>query len=184
MKRGRNVMSKAAWAIAMIMLMVSVDAASAQAPEPTIAPPAMWFVYTVIIVIFIIALAALGLVRRSIEYSHFSLGDALSEEGQLTVMEKDAAGHDVPRIGSDGKPVTMTVMIGSISRVIALLGTIALMILFIGFGTFVMYYFATGQGVPKDLDKVVNFMFAGLTLFAPYVVNKFAGLFDILSPRR
>jgi hypothetical protein len=44
-------------------------------------------------------------------------------------MEKYAAGHEVPRIGSDGKPVTMTVMVGSISRVIALLGTIALMVL-------------------------------------------------------
>ena len=179
-------MGKAAWVTAMFVLMVSVDAALAQAPtaEPTTAPPAMWFVYTLIIVIFIIAFVALGLVRRSIEDSRFSLGDALSEEGQLTVMEKDAAGHDMPRIGSDGKPVTMTVMVGSISRVIALLGTIALMILFIGFGTFVMYYFATGQGVPRDLDKVVNFMIAGLTLFAPYAVNKFARLFDMLGPRR
>ena len=124
-------MGKAAWVTAMFVLMVSVDAALAQAPtaEPTTAPPAMWFVYTLIIVIFIIAFVALGLIRRSIEDSHFSLGDALSEEGQLTVMEKDAAGHDMPRIGSDGRPVTMTVMVGSISRVIALLGTIALMIL-------------------------------------------------------
>ena len=176
-------MKKAAWAFAILLMMRDVDAALAQAPatEPAAAPPATWFVYTVIIAIFVIAFVSLAFVRRSIEYSHFSLGDALSEEGQVTVMDRDATGHEIPRIGSDGKPVTVTVMVGSISRVIALLGTIALMILFIGFGIFVMYYFATGQGVPRDLDKVVNFMIAGLTLFAPYVVNKFSALFDTLG---
>jgi len=177
-------------ALVMVFILAIVTGAQAQAPAaapPTDAipvPPSTWFVYTVIIAIFVIAFIALALVRSSIEDSRFSLGDALSEEGLQTVMDRDAAGHEAPRIGGDGKPMTMTVMVGSISRVIALLGTIALMVLFIGFGTFVMFYFATGQGVPKDLDKVVNFLFAGLTLFAPYVVNKFSSLFDSLGRRR
>jgi hypothetical protein len=72
----------------------------------------------------------------------------------------------------------MTVMVGSISRVIALLGTIALMVLYIGFGTFVMFYFATGQGVPQQLDELVDFLVSGLTLLAPYAVNKFSSLFN------
>jgi hypothetical protein len=175
---------------ALAVIFVSVRMALAQAPAvaPTVGvvpmPPSPWFVYTVIIVVFVGALVALGLVRSAIEASNFSLGDALSEEAQTTVMEKDAAGHDTPRLGSDGKPVTMTVLVGSISRVIALLGTVALMVLFIGFGTFVMYYFATGQGAPKDIDKVVNFLIAGLTLFAPYIVNKFSSLFETLGRTR
>jgi hypothetical protein len=176
--------------LVMIFMFVIVNAALAQAPAPAstaeaaVAQPATWFVYGVIIIVFVATLVALLFVRMAVEESTFSLGDALSEEGQATVMDKDAAGHDAPRIGSDGKPMIMTVMVASISRVIALLGTIALVILFIGFGTFVLYYFGTGQGVPKDLDKVVNFLLAGLTLFAPYVVNKFSSLFDPLGRRR
>src|SRR5262249_47989777 len=55
MKRGRDVMRRAAWAIAMLVQIVSVEAALAQASaaEPATAPPATWFVYTVIIVIFV-----------------------------------------------------------------------------------------------------------------------------------
>jgi len=172
--------------LVIIFMLAVITAVQAQAPgdNPVLVRPPTWFVYGVIIVILAAAFIALLLVRMAIEESRFSLGDALSEEGKANVMEKDVAGHDTPRIGSDGKPMTMTVMVASISRVIALLGTIALMVLFIGFGTFVMYYFGTGQGVPKDLDKVVTFLVAGLTLFAPYVVNQFSKLFDPLGRRR
>jgi hypothetical protein len=36
---------------------------------------------------------------------------------------------------------------------------------------------STGQ-VPDSLERVVNFLVSGMTLFAPYVVNKFASLFQ------
>lgn len=170
------------FALLVIFTLAGVQAAQAQ--DAALVPPDKWFVYTVIIVVFVIAFVVLGIVRAAVANSNFSLGDALSEEAEVTAMEKDAAGNAVPRIGNDGKPVTITVMTASVSRVIAFLGTLALLVLFIGFGTFVMYYFATGQGAPKDLDKIINFLIAGLTLFAPYVVNKFSGLFDTLQGRK
>jgi hypothetical protein len=99
-------------------------------------------------------------------------------------MQKDASGRETPTIGSDGKPLMVTVLVGSSSRVIALAGSIALIFMFVGFGVFVMFYFATGQGAPKDMDKIIQFLIAGLTLFAPYIVNKFSSLFDISTSNR
>src|SRR5262252_7496393 len=130
--RTEDTMKRTLSTLVMISMFAIVNAALAQAPAPAstaeaaVAQPATWFVYGVIIIVFVATLAALLFVRMAVEESTFSLGDALSEEGLATVMEKDAAGHDAPRIGSDGKPMTMTVMVASISRVIALLGTIAL----------------------------------------------------------
>lgn len=40
------------------------------------------------------------------------------------------------------------------------------------------------QGAPKDTEEVIRFLVAGLTLFAPYAVNKFASLFQGLAPKR
>jgi hypothetical protein len=117
-------------------------------------------------------------VRNALSSSTFSLGEALSEEAALSVMEKDAMGNKIPKLSADGKPLVATVLVGSTSRVIALAGSIMLLLLFMGFGVFVLYYFALGQGVPKDINKVVTFLLSGLTLFAPYLVNKFSSLFD------
>jgi len=126
------------------------------------------------------ALVAMLIVRASISGSSFSLGEALSEEAELTATDKDGQ----PIADASGKPVTISRLVGSTSRVIALMGSIVLMVLFIGFGSFVLYYFGTGQGVPKGTDDVVHFLVAGLTLFAPYAVNKFASLFEGLAPKR
>jgi hypothetical protein len=144
------------------------------------APPPAWFVYAVIGLIVLAALVAMLIVRASISTSTFSLGEALSEEAEVTATDKDGQ----PIADNSGKPVTITKLAGSTSRVIALMGSIVLMVLFIGFGSFVLYFFGTGQGVPKGTDEVVRFLVAGLTLFAPYAVNKFSSLFEGLAPRR
>jgi hypothetical protein len=171
-------------AIWILFLPAGASIAQAQSSVPTAeAPsivPSIWFIYAVIGVVFVAAFVVLAFIRASIEHSSFSLGDALSEEAQVTVMDKDQAGNQFPRIGPDGKPVMMTALVGSTSRVIALMGALVILVLFIGFGVSVMFYFAAGEGVPRDVDKVVNFMLAGLTLFAPYAVNKFASIFDLI----
>lgn len=38
--------------------------------------------------------------------------------------------------------------------------------------------------MPDDIDRIVDFLVAGMTLFAPYVVNKFSSLFEGLAPKR
>jgi hypothetical protein len=58
------------------------------------------------------------------------------------------------------------------------------MMMFIGFGVFILYSFAFGDGVPAGLDDVRNFLLVGMTMFAPYVVNKFASVFDWMTPKK
>jgi hypothetical protein len=155
-----------------------------EASKPALKAPEMWFVYAVIIVVFLVGLVALAYIRSAIAESEFKLSDALSEEADITMMEDKGGGKFGPVLGATGEPVKITTLVGSVSRVIALMGMVSIVMLFLGFGIFVMFYFAIDEGAPKDIDKIIQFLVAGLTLFAPYIVNKFSSLFDISSTKR
>lgn len=142
------------------------------APEP-------WFVYVVIIVILVAALLAILLVRAAVAGSSWSLADALSEDVEVTARQADGSA-----LMEEGKPVTVVEMRASSSRLIALMGMIVIMLMFLGFGTFALFRFAMTGEMPEDIGDVVEFLLAGLTLFAPYLVNKFSGLFAGLTPKK
>ncbi len=154
-------------------------------PEPsdaqTAAPSAsaLWvapdpgFTYAVIIVVFLailIIFAAVGRVLGS-QNSKWSLADALSEETDLTVDDDNHKPYTV-----NGVVVKKTEMRASSSRLIAFIGTIAILMLFLGFGAFILWNFAN-TGAITGASDIRNYLFAGLTLFAPYVVNKFSSVF-------
>ncbi len=75
-------------------------------------------------------------------------------------------------------------MVGSVSRVIALMGGVVLVLMFVGFGSFVMYQYAMGSTIAASLDALKTFMTTGLTLFAPYAVNKVSGLVETATPSK
>ena len=58
-----------------------------------------------------------------------------------------------------------------------------ILLMFLGFGIFSIYSFAK-TGVMPNTENIVNFLVAGLTLFAPYLVNQFASLFEKLAPKK
>jgi hypothetical protein len=64
----------------------------------------------------------------------------------------------------------------------ALMGTVVILLLFLGFGAVAIFSFASTGSLPKSMDQVVSFLLAGLTLFAPYAVNKFSKVFEGLMP--
>lgn len=146
------------------------------APDP-------WFVYTVVIVVLLGSLLALRLIGRALSDSTWSLADALSEEVGITAFET-IDGVRKPMMDASQKPLLITEMRASVSRVVALMGMIVIMLMFLGFGTFALYGFAKTGNMPGSIDKVVDFLVAGLTLFAPYVVNKFSTMFEGLSPKK
>jgi hypothetical protein len=146
--------------------------------------PADWFVYGVVIVLFLAALVALLMVRAAVYGTKWSLSDALSEETNVTAMTTGAAGGQVPMLDKDGKPITVVEMRASVSRLIALMGMLVILLMFLGFGSFALFRFATTGKMPDDIDRIVDFLVAGMTLFAPYVVNKFSSLFEGLAPKR
>ena len=166
----------------------STQAASPQQPDsaiatPTWAAPALWFVYVVVGVVLLGSLVTLLLIRTALSNSMWSLTDALSEEVEVTLFET-VDGVKKPVMDQSQKPLLITEMRASTSRVVALMGMIVIIMMFLGFGTFALYGFAITGNIPASIDKVVNFLVAGLTLFAPYVVNKFSTMFKSLSPKK
>jgi hypothetical protein len=111
------------------------------------------------------------------------LADALSEEASVVSLEADGHGGFRPRLDADGKPIMITELRASSSRMIALVGMILILLMFLGFGIFSIYFFAK-TGVMPITDNIVNFLTAGMTLFAPYLVNQFSALFEKLTPKK
>jgi hypothetical protein len=138
-----------------------------------------WFINAIFAALAVLGLTALVwiyVVLRDAPAWH--LADALSEDTDMPL--KDAAGNPVM---NNGSPVLAPVLVSSTSRLIALYGMIAILLLYLGFGAFVLYDIGAGQPLPPNLDKVQAFLVSGLTLFAPYVVNKFASVFTSLAPK-
>lgn len=131
------------------------------------------FVYAVVIVAFagiFIAFAAVCRILR--DHPKWSLADALSEEADVPVT--DAAGQ--PVIGANGAAVTKPQLAASTSRLIAFVGTIGILGLFLGFGAIIMCQYGKSGSI-TNADAIGKYLLGGLTLFAPYVVNKFSSVF-------
>ena len=125
--------------------------------------PADGFVYFVIAALFLGMLGVGVAVARLLRAAPaWSLADALSEEASLA----DAG-------------VGKTVLVGSTSRLIAFLGMVAILGLFLGFGVFVLWGVAETGHAPDNSDEFSKYLLGGVTLFAPYIVNKFAAAFTI-----
>ena len=84
------------------------------------------------------------------------LTDALSED--VTYM--DAAGHSV------------TLLTASSSRLIAILGLIVILSLYIAMGMLTLRAFALGGAVPSVVDTMLKFLVGGAGLFVPYLANQ------------
>jgi hypothetical protein len=174
-----------------ITSLIATAVASAQTPTPSPSPvseriwiaPGAWFVYAVIAVILLGSVIALLFVRLALDDTNWSLADALSEATEVTAVET-ANGVTKPVLDAGGKPLQITELRASSSRVIALLGMIIILMMYLGFGTFALYGFALTGGMPESIGAAIKFLTTGMTLFAPYLINKFAGVFDALSGRK
>jgi GH24 family phage-related lysozyme (muramidase) len=68
--------------------------------------------------------------------------------------------------------VALTLLEASSSRMIATLGGLAILMLYMGFGIFALYSFGLTCQLPASMPAVTTFLLSGLSLFAPYVANK------------
>lgn len=87
--------------------------------------------------------------------SGWSIKDALSEESTIQPDDKSQPPH----------------MVASSSRLIAFLGTWAIVGLLIGLSYFMLWALFLNQDLSR-LDKVSSFLSASWTLFVPYIANK------------
>ena len=148
------------------------------APQKPLHPPSDIFINLVLAATALLVLLAIGLVVWFTKSSAYSLTEALSEESEDGVLT-DAAGAVVK--DAAGNPVKKYKMVGSASRLIALLGSVVLVALYAGFGIFTLYFFASGQGVPTSTKDFLYVLAGGMSLFAPYIVNKFASVFEFFK---
>lgn len=141
-------------------------------------PPSDWFIYLVILIVLVGSLLSILIIRTSLDSTDWSLSHALSESSELTQM--DDQGN--PVLDDAKKPVVVKKLTPSSSRMVALMGMIVILFMFLAFGSFSLFYFAKKGLMPSSINQVVKFLLAGLTLFAPYAVNKFSKLFEGLTP--
>jgi hypothetical protein len=146
----------------------------AQQPQPQTAqtaacpsPGPFWVVFWIVTILLFVLLMVtfLGLSR----HKDWSLADAISEE----------AGNQPTTLPVGQKPI----MVASSSRLVALLGLLGILSMFIGVGYYVLWaLFCTGT-VPQ-LWEIMRFFYAGAAMFAPYLVNQIKEAFSSLAPPR
>ncbi|MBM5818423.1 MAG: hypothetical protein FJ083_18225, partial [Cyanobacteria bacterium K_Offshore_surface_m2_239] len=73
---------------------------------------------------------------------------------------------------ASGRAMAVTMLEASSSRMIATLGGLGILMLYMGFGTFALYSFGLTCQLPASMTAVTTFLMSGLSLFAPYVANK------------
>jgi GH24 family phage-related lysozyme (muramidase) len=143
-------------------------------------------VYAVCLIVLVGTLGSLVQIRRALKAEGWSLANALSEPTQLTIpvdsrwsqSQGDKASDPTsakPDSQSD-QPVRITVLEASSSRFIAMVGMAAILLIYLGFGVFSLYTYGLTCQMPASTAAVTSFLYAGLTLFAPYVANKVSGL--------
>jgi len=148
---------------------------------------ALPLVYGLTLMVTVGAFVALYLVKRRLTKEGWSLANALSEPTRLTIpveMRWTDSGGDRMALGlgasasskvirgADGTPMAMTLLEASSSRMIATLGGLAILMLYMGFGSFALYSFGLTCQLPASMPAVSTFLLSGLSLFAPYVANK------------
>jgi hypothetical protein len=177
-------------AVAAAKSAATAASAASGALERMWSPPGGFFQYFIPIVTFFAAMMTILSIRKALLTTNWSLADALSEETQVTYYSKetftdDGKGNKTTNrevaLDKEGKPVLLTELRASTSRVIALMGMMVIVFLFVGFGIFAMYSFGATGTLPDSMDTLIKFLAAGMTLFTPYLVNKFSSLFSGLS---
>ena len=133
--------------------------------------------------IFFGVVLILGLIYWRLQHGGWSLASAASEPTMLRIPldehwaqslgdKKSLLGASAPK----GPVVSLTVMEPSSSRLIALVGMVAILFIYVGFGIFSLYTYGLTCQMPASAVAVTTFLYSGLTLFAPYVANKVSGL--------
>lgn len=145
---------------------------------PGIGDGTMRMIVAMVVIVFVGTLIAVML--RLSSSAKWSLVDALSEEGETTLL--DAQGNPVR--DANGVIVKITRPLASSSRLIALFGLMGILALFMGCGITLLYHVANGDDVAKNAEAYASYLAYGSVLFAPYVVNKFSSVFEKFGPPR
>lgn len=125
---------------------------------------------------------------------NWSLASALSDDGANAPVKPNvvppplppppgaAANLPPPPAGPAMEPVgSAPPPASSSSRLIALVGMLATVSLFLGFGNYVLWQCFRGGRVPENLSQLIWFLGGGASLFVPYALNQLRGSMEELA---
>jgi GH24 family phage-related lysozyme (muramidase) len=156
--------------------------ACATMPQPVVA--------LIVLAVCLAVVLCLSQIALLLKRSRWSLANALSEVIELKVPV-DAAwtssqGDLQARMESrqaagiataTETPTLLKVLEPSSSRLIALVGMVVILLMYVGFGLFALYTFGLTCQMPSSTGSVTSFLYSGMALFAPYVANKVSEVF-------
>jgi len=132
------------------------------------------FPYFLVAFVLIAVFVGFAAIRAGVNQRAWAISDALSEEVETTCLDADGK----PVLDAKGEPLKATTLKASSSRLIALVGMIAILVIYVGFGSVILRDYATKGVVSGDIEKLLWFLVSGGTLFAPYLVNKTSAAFS------
>ncbi|WP_243312584.1 hypothetical protein [Fundidesulfovibrio agrisoli] len=150
-------------------LLPAAPSAAAAAAYPAAMPQQTLFLLEAIVLVLAVYafFKIFALLGRD---QNWSLAKALSETE--TVENSDAS--------DPSKIVKSTQTIPSTSRLIAMLGMMVIVVLFLGIGITIIWNLGSTGSMPK-LTDLTTFLYGGASLFAPYAINKFSEAFKSLK---
>lgn len=171
----------------LLLMAACLPAAAQEAQAASCRPMGTPEIYGLTAIVLLGSFVALAQIDRRLRREGWSLANAVSEPTRLQVpadphwlesmgdREAAAAGR------APGAPETVMVLEPSTSRLIALVGMVVILMMYLGFGIFILFSFGFTCAMPAASGAVTGFLYSGLTLFAPYVANQFSKVFQPLA---
>lgn len=118
--------------------------------------------YILICVLLLGTTIAILSIRDILSSSTWSLADALSEQTVVTI--------DDPK--NPGQKITQSVSKSSMSRLIAMMGMMSILILYVTIGCACVWSLTQTGKFPDSALQGAAFLTSGVSLFVPYIANK------------
>jgi hypothetical protein len=155
-------MRLASWPIAVFLVFLVAAIVAGAFFAPTAFTPTMTVGYILTGVTLLAAAVAIVSVTSALSNSQWSIAEALSEE--VAVEIDDPA--------NPGKKLTVSKSKSSTSRLIALMGMMVILVLYVCIGAACVWSLTQQGKFPDSALQGAAFLTSGLSLFVPYIVSK------------
>lgn len=150
------------WSVIVFVLFLVAALATGAFFAPAWFTPATSVAYILIGVVLLGTTATILIIRDGLLNSKWSLAEALSEDADASI--------DDP--ANPGKKLVVSTSKSSMSRLIAFMGMMAILILYVSIGAACIWGLVQTGKFPDSALQGAAFLTSGMSLFVPYIVNK------------
>jgi GH24 family phage-related lysozyme (muramidase) len=177
-------------ALAALVLPAAAQQAQLSGASEACATMPQTAVALIVLGVLLAVVLCLNQIAQLLKSSRWSLANALSEVIELKVpldaawtasqgdLQASLESRPQGAVSSAAEtPTLLRVLEPSSSRLIALVGMVVILLMYVGFGLFALYTFGLTCQMPSSTGSVTSFLYSGMALFAPYVANKVSEVF-------